>query len=273
MLVISLNYAKAPGSPFPNAIYDLQALLLAALADESLPIDRTSRSGRGKTAVLGFSAGGNLSLAVSQLPDVKHHPNSPAAAIPVYGVLDVSVPVSEKIKNRPYKPSLPTPRNSPTDYLEGMAPAFEWGYIPPGHDLRDPKLSPYYAERQDLPEWLCFVGAELDMLAHDSWRAACKFSGRKIPDRLGEDKRERICGDEEVGVTGLKFGDERFAFEENGEGKKVKWLLVRDVLHGFDNEGGRRFVGGSEETRLDAIKKEGEVRRELGRWLKETVWV
>ena len=271
--MISLNYAKAPGSPFPNPIYDVQALMLAALADESLPIDRTSRGGRGKTAVLGFSAGANLSLAVSQLPDVKHHPNSPAAAIPVYGVLDLSVPISVKIKNRPYKPSLPTPRNSPTDYLEGMAAAFNWGYILPGHDLRDPKLSPYYAERGDLPEWLCFVGAELDMLGYDSWRAACKFSGRKIPDRFSEDKKESVCGDEEAGGPGLKFGDERFAFEENGEGKKVKWLLVPDVLHGFDNEGLRGFVGGSEETKVDARNKEAEVRKVLGGWLKETVWV
>ncbi|KAK3988853.1 Arylacetamide deacetylase [Cladorrhinum sp. PSN332] len=273
VLVIALNYAKAPGSPFPTAIYDLQALLLAALADESLPIDRTSNNGRGRTAILGFSAGGNLTLAVSQLPDIKNHPNSPLAAVSVYGSLDLSLSVEEKLKNRPYKTGLGAPRGGNSDYLTGMAPAFEWGYIPEGHDLQDPLLSPAYAKREDLPEFLGFVGCELDFLAHEGWRAACKFAGRKVPDRKSEDAMERICGIEGVvsevkGEEGLVLDDERFAFEDGG----VKWLLVPDVVHGFDSVSARGFAGGGEETRKDAENKEALEREELGRWLKEVVW-
>ncbi|KAK4224099.1 Arylacetamide deacetylase [Podospora fimiseda] len=270
VLVIALNYAKAPGSPFPTAIYDLQALLLAALADESLPIDRTSNSARGRTAILGFSAGGNLTLAVCQLADIKNHVNCPLAAISVYGSLDLSLSVEEKLRNRPFKSGVELGQG---DYLTGMAPAFEWGYIPEGQDLTDALLSPAFAERKDLPEFLGFVGCELDFLAHESWRAACRFSGKKVPDRESEDILERICGIEGVvkevkGTDGLVLDDERYGFEEGG----VKWLLVPDVVHGFDSVSARDFVGGGEETRRDAERKEGLEREELGRWLKEVVW-
>jgi poly(3-hydroxybutyrate) depolymerase len=54
VLVIELNYRKAPAHPFPTALYDLEALMLAVFDDESLPIDK------GRIAVGGFSAGGNL---------------------------------------------------------------------------------------------------------------------------------------------------------------------------------------------------------------------
>ena len=66
VLVISLNYAKAPAAPFPTAPRDVEALLLAALADASLPIDRTTDGPTTRTAIAGFSAGGNLALAVSR---------------------------------------------------------------------------------------------------------------------------------------------------------------------------------------------------------------
>ncbi len=72
-LVISLNYSKSPQHPFPTALHDIEALLLAALADESLPIDRSKRPNTSvsRTAILGFTEGGNLALSVAQLPSIR----------------------------------------------------------------------------------------------------------------------------------------------------------------------------------------------------------
>ena len=41
MLVISLDYSKAPLHSFPTAVHDVAALATAVLSDESIPIDKT----------------------------------------------------------------------------------------------------------------------------------------------------------------------------------------------------------------------------------------
>jgi hypothetical protein len=203
------------------------------------------------------------------------------------------VPPHEKLHNRPYKPAdFPAPRGDAKDALIGLAPAFDWAYIPEGQDLRDPLLSPHYASPGDLPRYVCLIAAELDMLAHDSWRLACRLSreghgkgGRKVPDRRSEVPEERVCGrvdgkaaagkGELVGVGGegaAEQKDERFAFEENfPAGGGVKWLLVPDVVHGFDNPHLRALMGGQEAIE-DAVLKTEAYTADLARWLKEVVW-
>lgn len=313
IVVIALNYSKAPEHPFPTAVHDVGALLHAVLADESLPIDRTTNSEyqRSRTAILGFSAGGNLALSASQLPSIRAHECSPSAVISCYGHLDMTIPAEEKLVNRPWKQGdlLPPPRNAPTEPWMTVSPAFGWGYIPYGQDLRDPFLSPYFAPRDRLPPFVCVLAAELDMMAHESWRLACRLARegvaasfgspdkddravklRRIPDRKSNDPRWRVCGRENrVGRMGELIGvgpsqssllatedeeeeeAERFAFEDNWGNGGVKWLLVPDVMHGFDNPNSRWWLGG-QETMDDAEIKAEACRVELGRWLKETVW-
>jgi len=302
ILVVALNYSNAPENPFPTAVHDVAALLHAVLADESLPIDRTPRAeqhnnNRSRTAILGFSAGGNLALSVSQLPSVRGHPYGPEGAISCYGYLDMSIRPQDKLPNRPWKPSLSPPRNATTQPLTSLAPAFDWSYIPYGQNLRDPLLSPYYAPRETLPPFVGVVAAELDTMAHESWRFACRLAQegvaasfgtgnnataavnlRQVPDRMSEDPQWRVCGRETVGRVGELTGvgpedrDERFAFEENWDTGGVKWLLVPDVMHGFDNPTYRWAIGGGKETIEDAEMKAEACRVELGRWLRETVW-
>ena len=60
ILVVSLNYPKAPTHPFPGAAVALTSAVKAVLNDKTLPFDRS------KVALGGFSAGGNLALAVAQ---------------------------------------------------------------------------------------------------------------------------------------------------------------------------------------------------------------
>ncbi|KAK3904449.1 Alpha/Beta hydrolase protein [Staphylotrichum tortipilum] len=257
-LVISLNYSKAPTHPFPTALHDLEVLLLASLSDPALPIDRTTP---GRVAILGFSAGGNLALGLAQLETVRGHALAPAAAVSVYGCLDLSVPPAEKAVRRPWRRGqLALPRGAETDALAGLAEAFDWAYLPVGLDLRDPVVSPFFADKGRLPPFVGVVGAELDMLAHEGWGLARRLAGSGAP-REGE---------------GLVRGDERYGFEvgweDKGRSGGVKWLLVPDVVHGFDNQHIRAVMGRDEETEEDAKRKTVEYVDEMARWLKEVVW-
>jgi acetyl esterase/lipase len=290
-LVVALNYRKAPRWPFPTALEDVEALLLAVLDDESLPIDRTkSPKGMARTAVLGFSAGGNLALAVSQLPTVRSHALAPSASVTVYGCLDLTVPPDVKTAHRHYKTELPAPRGSTSDSLAPIAAAFDWSYIPYGHDLRDPLLSPALAPVGKLSPFVGVVAAELDMLSHEAWTLACRLAkegveasgkgpGRRVPSRDDEDEKWRIAGRKAVARkkgalegVGLAGVDERFAFEERWPSGGVKWLLVPDVMHGFDNPHLRSVMGGGPEAYRDAQMKTMAYVKEMARWLYDVVW-
>lgn len=341
MLVISLPYSKAPRAPFPAGLNDLEALYLAVLADESLPIDRTSSPGsgksrggrtgrkrrmRGRVALAGFDAGANLALALSQLPAVQKSAAPPTAAVSISGILDLSRPLEAKTRGRPYKSGLSHPRSGATDLLAATYSAYTWSYVPYGQDLRDPLLSPAFAgwgwgvgddndeeEEGTLPPHLCLVGAELDLLAHESWRMACRLvqeggirrgDGRRArwrvpdPDAAG-DKTQSVCGREQLGAVkgSLEMEDlsvsarededglggrKRFGFEvswpvggDGGggggeeEGGSVRWILVPDVMHGFDRALWRY---GGEETVRDAELKTVAYVDAVGKWLRDTVW-
>ena len=60
IIVISLDYPKSPSHRYPAAVHALTDLVKAVLEDETLPFDKR------KVAIGGFSAGANLSLAITQ---------------------------------------------------------------------------------------------------------------------------------------------------------------------------------------------------------------
>lgn len=344
MLVIALPYSKAPRAPFPAGLNDLEALYLAVLADESLPIDRTSSPGAaagrgrrakkrkgGRIALAGFDAGANLALALSQRAAVANAAAAPTAVISISGILDLARPLEAKARGRPYKPGLPAPRNSAADMLAATYSAYTWGYVPYGSDLRDPLLSPAFAQQQQggdedgeeeedarLPQHVCLVAAELDLLAHESWRMACRLvqeggirrgDGRRarwrVPDAdVVGDTAQSVCGREQTSaVRGALEMEElssssssrgggdvedglgprkRFGFEvvwpppgghvvghDGDEDGSVRWILVPDVMHGFDRSLWRY---GGEETVRDAELKTVAYVDAVGKWLRETVW-
>ncbi|OTA90464.1 hypothetical protein M434DRAFT_397998 [Hypoxylon sp. CO27-5] len=262
VLVIALNYRKAPSYPFPTALYDLEALMLAAFDDESLPIDKDH------IAVGGFSAGGSLTLTVCQLPSIREKVK-PLAALPIYAVVDKSIPPEVKLKTRYYKLGLgPGLRSQPTDFLAVLSPIFMWSYIDPGRNLKDPLLSPYFAPRDALPPHIFFIGTELDQLAHETWCMASKLAGRREPllsEKVGQEKPADRKGE-------LILDDERFAFEHIEEGGKrsIRWLLVPDQIHGFDHL--PRSYHGSEDALKDARVKEVAYQKILGEWLRGVAW-
>jgi acetyl esterase/lipase len=246
VLVIALNYRKAPRYPFPTAVYDVEALITAILDDKTLPIDLD------RVAIAGWSAGGNLSLTVSQLPSMRNPDGSfrLKAVLPIYPVVDVSVPDSELVKCRRYKPDLGGFRGRPTDYLLPMSPLFLWAFIPPGQDLRDPLLSPRYADREVLPKQIFAIACELDMLSHPAWEMMSNFARRDTPGR--------VVGRQETAIGGsLILNDPNFHFEEKLEdGSCYKWLLVPDTIHGFDMP-----LDGL--VREEGLLRDMEVRKEL----------
>jgi len=305
VLVIALNYSKAPWAVFPTPLLDAEALYHAVLSDESLPLDRM------RTAICGFDAGGNLALGLAQLPSVKtgydparhpHHdreynsqpyppahapPRShppPAGVISVCGILDFAMPAARKARTRPYKRALRGPRGwgPGLDWMAKLLPSSAWSYIPYGHDISDPLLSPAYASRADLPPHVFVVGAELDCLAHESWRTACAWAGRAVPDvevlvgRRGP-SRWRGSLDDGRGENAAKFAWEE-AHSKGGNGSAgvegtTRWLLVPDVVHGFDSAQWRnKYLWGDEESRMDSEMKTIAYQRELAEWLWGTVW-
>ncbi|KAM0256810.1 hypothetical protein ACHAQJ_004762 [Trichoderma viride] len=232
--------------------------MLAALADESLPIDRSPHHTTNRVAVLGFASGGNLALAVSQLDSIHNHPLAPAAAISVAGVLDFTISTENKLENRYYKSTLKPSERGDKDSLGPVMPALCWGYVP-------------------------YVASELDFLAHEAWRFACRLPlegagvDHGMPDPESEEAQWRVVGQAEVHsgspLRGLEEGatDEQFAFEESWEGGGVKWLLVPDVLHGFDNRLYREMDTRQEDIR-DAEIKTAAYLEEIGTWLRERIW-
>jgi len=224
MLVVALNYAKAPGAAFPAPIYDLEALIGCVLSDPALPIDAS------RVALAGWSAGANLALAVSQLEGVRSRVR---AVVPLYPVVDFVAPSSIKVRTRRYKPTLGGFRAKESDYLMSMADVFNWAYVDAGQPCNHTLLSPYFAEREAFPPNVFVIGAEMDMLGQEGWRFACKLAGRKIPALEEPIGREEPVGKGEL----ILDGDEKFAFEERTEdGRWYRWLLVPDTIHGFDQK-------------------------------------
>ncbi|KAM0540921.1 hypothetical protein ACHAPJ_013450 [Fusarium lateritium] len=155
VLVVALNYTKAPHARFPTPTYDLEQLILAALSDSSLPIDKD------RVALAGASAGGNLALSVSTLPSMCGSGDGVRrikTIIPMYPVVDMSVRRDYKTRTRQYKPSLGGFRAKPNDYLLRLSPVFDAAYTLPSQDLKDPLLSPIYAPKDQLPPNIFLLG-------------------------------------------------------------------------------------------------------------------
>ncbi|KXX80015.1 Carboxylesterase NlhH [Madurella mycetomatis] len=253
-LVIALNYSKAPASPFPGAIHDLGTLIPLVLTDASLPIDTE------RVALGGFSAGGNLTLTAAQLPGVR---GRIAAAVPLYPVVDFVAPEGAKVRTRRYKPALGGFRARERDFLLSMMPIFNWSYLSPGLRRDDPLLSPFYADPDHLPPNIFAVACEMDLLAPEVLRMMCKLAGRRVPGL------EEVIGQEGSIRKGelITEGDDRFSWEEKTrDGRRYKWLLVPDTIHGFDNDG-INDLARDPVLMEDARMKRGKVIKLIGEWL------
>ncbi|KAK7994665.1 Alpha/Beta hydrolase protein [Apiospora arundinis] len=155
MLVVSLDYAKAPLHPFPAGVHDIGALADAVLADPSLPIDQS------RVAIGGFSAGGNLALSASLLPNLKGRIR---AAVPFYPIVDWSNPQDVKLARRPY-----------TD-----GPRIRWKHRGIGST----------GPTSRSPPWIYMIAAQWDMLRLESQEMIHSLAGLGAKDNQEEDFEE-----------------------------------------------------------------------------------
>ncbi|KAJ5272432.1 Alpha/beta hydrolase fold-3 [Penicillium angulare] len=172
MLVVSLNYRKAPLYPFPTATFDIAEVAKCVLADDSLPIDHS------RITIGGFSAGATLALSASQLPGLK---GLIKAAVLYYPIVDFSHPPNVKLDSRPYK-------DGPKESLEKSSWWLDWAYVSVGQNRRDPILSPIYAGKNELPPWIYMIGAQWDMLRLEAQQMIHELAG--LEDRGAVEQEE-----------------------------------------------------------------------------------
>lgn len=187
VILVSLDYPKAPEHPYPAAVEALIDTIKAVLEDEALPFDKK------KVAIGGFSAGANLSLAVTQDETLRSKIGGVAA---YYPPMDFVTKGPQKMLTRP--------KGAPPDSLKNAVAMFDYSYVPAGRNLRDPLLSVGFAQRDKLPPKLCIVGCEFDLLCKEAEVFAEKMANVGSGKRTGSDvlweqngvRWEKILGEE-----------------------------------------------------------------------------
>lgn len=165
--VVSVDYRLAPVHRFPVPVYDVAEITRAVINDKDLAVDKS------KVAIVGFSAGGNLSLAVSQFEDIHVKIKGVVA---IYPVVEFGGKTEDKLST--------VPKGKP-DVLANTARLFDWGYTNPGQDRRDPLLSPFHAPRDRLPKKICLIGAEFDMLCDEAQTIANNLAKSEVGEKVG----------------------------------------------------------------------------------------
>jgi acetyl esterase/lipase len=186
---VSINYRKAPSCPFPFLVQDAAEIAKAVLEDVDLPVDHS------KMALGGFSAGGNLALAIAQIDGLR---GKFGHVIPIYPVVDFS---------GTFKGSFKSTKDGKRDMLHKLGALFNWGYISQGQDRIDPLLSPIYAKRENLPAKIFIVGAQYDVLCHEAEVMALRLAGDGPNPQV----------------------DSGHSWQR----EDIKWRRVLDVQHGF----------------------------------------
>lgn len=166
-LVISVDYGLAPENPFPGPLNECIAVtreIISLAADLGGDPDRL--------VLTGASSGGNLAAAVA-LDAVSNGWGAPAALVLVYPPLDATT-ASESYS-----------ANASGYNLSATEMRFYWQMYHQGKvDLRDPRLSPLFADDlSGLPPTLVFT-AEYDVLRDEGEQFAERLVAQGVPTHL-----------------------------------------------------------------------------------------
>jgi acetyl esterase len=165
-VVVSVDYRMAPEHRAPVAVEDcVDATTWVGVNGDVLRAD-TSRM-----AVAGDSAGGNLAAVVAQV--LRDHGDTRLRhQALIYPATDLTMA----------SPSIREHTNAPGLTKRSMD-AFRDHYVPAGHDLHDPLLSPLFGRLDGLPPALVQT-ADLDPIRDDGIRYAAALRDAGVPTRL-----------------------------------------------------------------------------------------
>ena len=165
-VVVSVDYRMAPEHRAPVAVEDcVDATTWVGVNGDVLRAD-TSRM-----AVAGDSAGGNLAAVVAQV--LRDHGDTRLRhQALIYPATDLTMA----------SPSIREHANAPVLTKRSMD-AFRDHYVPAGHDLHDPLLSPLFGRLDGLPPALVQT-ADLDPIRDDGIRYAAALRDAGVPTRL-----------------------------------------------------------------------------------------
>lgn len=202
-VVIDIDYRVAPENPFPSAINDVISVVNWVLA-------QPARFDKARISIGGFSAGGNIaaSVAANYFP-----PGTFRDLVEFYPVVDASHKPGEKV------PVIPVERWRDAKGKGNMRDCYLAGDVSEGM-LKDPRVSPVYADVERFPRRICFVTCEYDVLAREA-----------------EELAERIKEGREVVVHRVKGCGHAFDkyCKPGSEREKVKdqvYEIVADFLRG-----------------------------------------
>lgn len=171
-LVIDVEYRLAPEHPFPAALNDVEDVVkwIRTQSFDHYDLDRISLSG--------FSAGGNLALAVSSVlqESVIH------STVAFYPPCDLTGGQRTRPAPDPSGQSIPA----------AVSRLFDDCYCPPELERSDPRISPTYADPDSFPERTLIITCAMDGLA-----GAAEDLAKKIITAKGESckvKRLEKCG-------------------------------------------------------------------------------
>jgi acetyl esterase len=165
-VVVSVDYRMAPEHRGPVAAQDcVDATTWVGVNGDVLRAD-TSRM-----AVAGDSAGGNLAAVVAQV--LRDHGDTRLRhQALIYPATDLTMS-SPSIREQPNAAGL----------TKRSMDAFRDHYVAPGHDLRDPLLSPLFGRLDGLPPALVQT-ADRDPIRDDGIRYAHALRAAGVPTRL-----------------------------------------------------------------------------------------
>jgi len=165
-VVVSVDYRMAPEHRAPVAVEDcVDATTWVGVNGDVLRAD-TSRM-----AVAGDSAGGNLAAVVAQV--LRDHGDTRLRhQALIYPATDLTM-ASASIREHPNAPVL----------TKRSMDAYRDHYVPVGHDLSDPLLSPLFGRLDGLPPALVQT-ADHDPIRDDGIRYAAALRDAGVPTRL-----------------------------------------------------------------------------------------
>jgi len=202
--VLDIQYRLAPEHPFPDALHDVEDAIKYVVSHPEL-------YDTGSIALSGFSAGGNLALAVLSSTAVPS--NTISSILAFYPPMDLSVDPGLKPQADPSGPNV-------------IPAAGAWLFNTCYADKNkrtDPLLSPAFLDISRLPKKVLLVTCAFDTLALEAERFAEKV------EKEGEGKTDLVC----KRIDGVSHAWDK-SCKSGSEGEKKReeaYALALDVLN------------------------------------------